>query len=365
MMIYLLNKKYEDEMTKCYILSAIMKIHSGINYIELESVNEAIKKYSKIKNPEIQQRCIEYKRNKEKNIAQKFNRLNINDKLTNNEIDFDLKFLNDFCNSNKNKKYNSELSDYYFEKFSNTDKKMNIGPYQDSSNILSMPGSSSQINKLYESNTQFTRTDMKNELNVKAEKKWGEEGYIKDDKDNDKKWEIETIKIESIESNNYGKNEKNDYNNNNNNNKKSSKKVEEVDPNEKKLMLDLFGGLNGDAKPEKKNNKKNIKNEQPQNQNPVKNNTIGNNNNLFYGLTQNYTNNNANYNTNNNINNNQLNNNTNTNNFNLFEGMTQNVSNNIPNNNTIQKNINIPNSSNMLNNYNTPFNPYIPQFLLY
>ena len=361
MMIYLLNKKYEDEMTKCYILSAIMKIHSGINYIELESVNEAIKKYSKIKNPEIQQRCIEYKRNKEKNIEQKFNRLNINDKLTINEIDFDLKFLNDFCNSNNNKKYNSELSDYYFEKFSNTDKKMNIGPYQDSSNILSMPGSSSQINKLYESNTQFTRVDMKNELNVKAEKKWGEEGYIKDDKDNDKKWGIETIKIESIESNNYGKIEKNDYNSYKNNNIKSSKKVEEVDPNKKKLMLDLFGGLDGDVQPEKKSNKKNIKNEQHQNQNPVKNNTISNNNNLFYGLTKNYTNN-VNYNTNNNTNsniiNNQPNNNTNANNFNLFEGMTQNVSNNIPNNNAIQNNINNQNNNNMLNNYNTPFKPY-------
>ena len=367
MMIYLLNKKYEDEMTKCCIISAIMKIHSGINYIELESVNEAIKKYSKIKNPEIQQRCIEYKRNKEKNISQNFYKLNINDKSPNNEIDFDLKFLNDFCNSNNNKKYNSELSDYYFEKFSNTDKKINIGPYQDSSNILSMPGSSSQINKLYDSNTQFTRTDMKNELNVKAEKKWGEEGYIKEDKDNEKKWGIETIKIESIEGNDYNKkNDKNDYNINKNNNKKSIKKVEEVDPNKKKLMLDLFGGLNGDVQPEKKNNKKGIKNEQPQNQNQIKNiNTNTNSVNLFEGLTKNYINNNTNININKNINNNINNNNkinNNTNNINLFEGMTQNFTNNIPNNNlnnnTTQNIINNQNNNNMLNNYNIPFKPY-------
>ena len=368
MMIYLLNKKYEDEMTKCCIISAIMKIHSGINYIELESVNEAIKKYSKIKNPEIQQRCIEYKRNKEKNISQNFYKLNINDKSPNNEIDFNLKFLNDFCNSNNNKKYNSELSDYYFEKFSNTDKKINIGPYQDSSNILSMPGSSSQINKLYDSNTQFTRTDMKNELNVKAEKKWGEEGYIKEDKDNEKKWGIETIKIESIEGNDYNKkNDKNDYDINKNNNKKSKKKVEEVDPSKKKLMLDLFGGLNGDVQPEKKNNKKGIKNEQPQNQNQIKNiDTNTNSVNLFEGLTKNYINNNTNININkninNNINNNKINNNTNTNNINLFEGMTQNFTNNIlnnnPNNNTTQNIINNQNNNNMLNNYNIPFKPY-------
>ena len=43
MMVYLLNKKYEDEMTKCFILTAINKIHSGINYLELSFVNDAIK----------------------------------------------------------------------------------------------------------------------------------------------------------------------------------------------------------------------------------------------------------------------------------------------------------------------------------
>ena len=122
MMVYLLNKKYEDEITKCFILNAIMKIHSGINYIEIASVNEAINKYSKIKNPEIQQRCLEYKRNKEKKISQGFYNSNKCNKNSNQEIDFDLKFLDDFC-QNSNKKYNSDLSDFYTEKFSNPDKK--------------------------------------------------------------------------------------------------------------------------------------------------------------------------------------------------------------------------------------------------
>ena len=63
--------KYEDEMTKCFILTAINKIHSGINYLELSFVNDAINKYTKIKNPEIQQRCLEYKRNIEKRIKER------------------------------------------------------------------------------------------------------------------------------------------------------------------------------------------------------------------------------------------------------------------------------------------------------
>ena len=90
-----------------------MKIHSGINYIEMNSVNEAIEKYSRIKNPEIQQRCLEYKRNKERKISQGFYNFNISNKNSSKDMDFDLKFLNDFCGS-ENKKYNSELIIYIF-----------------------------------------------------------------------------------------------------------------------------------------------------------------------------------------------------------------------------------------------------------
>ena len=311
MMVYLLNKKYEDEMTKCFIINAIMKIHSGINYLELTSINEAINRYSRTKNPDIQQRCLEYNRNKEKKISQRFYNFNILNKSSKNEIDFDLKFLDDFCNANNNnKKYNSELSDYYNEKFSSTDKKINIGPYQVNSNILSMPGENSKMNSLYESNQNYLTNDMKNELKIKAEKKWGEEGYNKKDQGNEKKWGVEAIKIESVENIFSNKNEKKEsYYENNKNNKKQNKKLEEEDPNKKKLMQDLFGGLNMEPQPEKKSNenkkKKNIKS----NPNPISNTT---NNittfNLFEGLTQNYSDNTQN---NNNI---QQNNNTNPNN---------------------------------------------------
>ena len=304
MMVYLLNKKYEDEITKCFILNAIMKIHSGINYIEIASVNEAINKYSKIKNPEIQQRCLEYKRNKEKKIPQGFYNSNISNQISNQGIDFDLKFLDDFC-QNSNKKYNSELSDFYTEKFSNPDKKINIGPYQVTSNILSMPGASSKMNSLYESNENYLTNDMKNELRIKAEKKWGEEGYNNQKDEEKKKWTVDVIKIESIlgDISNNNKNEKKDfYYDNKKTNKKSNHQVEEEDPNKKKLMVDLFGGFNnGDNPPEKKINKNKKEQTKIKNVNNVNANT--NNFNLFEGLTQNNTTNMIN-NTNNNISNN-------------------------------------------------------------
>ena len=284
MMVYLLNKKYEDEMTKCFLINAIMKVHSGINYLELSFVDEAIDKYSKIKNPDIQQRCLEYKRNKAKKVSQGFYNFNSNNKSSKNEIDFELKYLDEFCKAN-NKQYNTELSDYYTDKFTNPDKKMNIGPYQISSNILSMPGSSSKMNNLYDSNENYLTSDMKNELNVKAEKKWGEEGYKKNEDSNDNKWGIDTIKIQSIEGDNQDV-KKDFYSDNNKKNKKTKKQIEEEDPNKKKLMLDLFGGMNGDAQPEKKISK----NKPEPKKEPIKNNKI----NLFEGLTQNNSNNNSN-----------------------------------------------------------------------
>ena len=352
MMVYLLNKKYEDDMTKCFLLSAIMKIHSGINYLELNSVNEAIEKYSRIKNPEIQQRCLEYKRIKEKAISQQFHNL----KSLNDRLDYNLSFLNNFCKSNNNnKEYNQELSEYYMEKFTNPDKKMNIGPYQDSSNILSMPGSNSQINKLYESNTSFTRSDMKNELSVKAEKKWGEDGYIQDNKESEKKWGVENIRIESIDGKDYNMNDKKDYNyenkNENKNSKRVKKKYEEEDPNKKKLMVDLFHGIDDNYDNINKKNKKKVEKENKNIFNNIdfdtsiktnQNNESNNNNkeniiNLFDGLTQNNPINNIANNINNNLN----------------------LNNNIPpNNNNINFNFTNMNNNNITNNSNNLFTPY-------
>ena len=220
------------------------------------------------------------------------------------------------------------------EKFTNPDKKMNIGPYQDSSNILSMPGSNSKINKLYESNTSFIRSDMKNELSVKAEKKWGEEGYIKDNKEKEKKWGVENIKIESIDSKDYNKNDFSYENKNENkSSKRAMKKYEEEDPNKKKLMNDLFYGI--DDTVDNNNNKKNKK-EQKQNTNIF--------NNIDFDTS---------IKTNNNNTNNKNTNNNNQNILNLFDGLTQNNPSNNFNNNNNSNNINLNNiSNNNINNIN-------------
>jgi hypothetical protein len=167
---------------------------------------------------------------------------------------------------------------------------------------------------------------MKNELNVKAEKKWGEEGYKKEEKDSDKKWGLEQIKIESISSNDNNINN-NYYSNNESKNNKKNKKLEEEDPNKKKLMLDLFGGMDSnDIKPEKKvNNKNEIKNNQINKNDIVQNKPQNNTFNLFEGLTQNFSDSNKIENKNDNISNLKIMNNpnifsmsNNTNNYNIF-----------------------------------------------
>ena len=330
MLSYLLNKNYDDEMTKCFLINAIAKIHSNTNFAELGFINEIMEKYSRMKNPELQQRCLEYKRTKDKNIS-----LNSNNNYNNKEImmDFDLKFLSEYSNNKNNGKvYDPELSDFYTDKFSSTDVKLNIGPYQVTSNLFSMPGKSGNLNNLYETNDNYLVSDMKNELSVKAEKKWGEEGYKNDDKKTHEKpsmFNIQSIgsSNSNVQNNRSSQNQNGgnyDYyaNNSMNNKNLNKKKVEEYDPNsqqKKKLMNDLFGGLDGqDTKVKKENKKRNNKE---------------NDNNLF---------NNLNINNNNNNNNNTSNNN---NNQNLFEGLTQNNTNTNTNNNNNQS-YNLQNNNN-------------------
>ena len=384
MLAYLLKKKYDDEMTKCFLISAIVKIHSNINYLELNFINEVIEEYSRMKNAEIQQRCLEYKRNKEKNINSLIN--------TNKDfpIDSNLSFLTEYSNSKSSKKYNQEISDFYADKYTSTDTKLNIGPYQITSNLFSMPGKSSNLNNLYETNDNYTISDMKSELNVKAEKKWDVEGYKTDNKNTEKSSFISNM--QAISSSNNIKNDKSDnysgisnnpsnldyYAKNSMNNKYvNKKKEEEYDPNsqqKKKLMNDLFGGLDttDTSKKEKKkkkitkNNEKNIFNNLNTNQNNNINSNINTNTevnntnkNLFEGLTQNFNNNNnlnnSKSNTNTNINNFQQNNNTNQDNNidllgNLF-GPTYQTNNNNNNNNS---NANSSNINDFFGNFSAP-----------
>ena len=110
MLTYLFNKIYDDEMTKCLLISSITKIHSNLNFISLDYVKEIIEKYYHDKNPEIQQRCLEYKRIQSKNVViQKNQFTTINDEF---ELDTSLSFLNTFVQSRPNgKTYDENISD--------------------------------------------------------------------------------------------------------------------------------------------------------------------------------------------------------------------------------------------------------------
>ena len=406
MLSYLLNKNYDDSMTKCFLISAIAKIHSNINYSQLTFINDIMEKYSRIKNPELQQRCIEYKRSQTKNIS-----LILSNNIDSNlKIDPDLNFLTEYSKSKNNgKEYNSELSDFYAEKFSSTDVKLNIGPYQVSSNLFSMPGKNENLNNLYETNDNYLVSDMKNELSVKAEKKWDIEGYKGETKNIPEKPSM--LNIQSIGSNNTDIKNNSIFNNgksenyagissesqkggtdfyvnnsiSNNLNKKNKKKEEEYDPNKKKLMNDLFGGLDGqdiNSKKEvnKKNNKqndKNLFNNLDSNANANNKNTESNNKNnnfnLFEGLTQNNNTNNTNINNNINQSNqvNNLNQNNNINNSNqgnidllgdIFGSNYTSNSNNNNNNLNLFSNLSPPQQANSTNNYFTPLNINTDQF---
>ena len=269
MLSYLLNKNYDDEMTKCLLISAIAKVHSNMGFSNLDFVNDIIEKYSRDKNPEIQQRCLEYKRMQNKaQIIEKNQFTTIVDETT---IDPSLEFLNDYVQTYSNGKvYDPDYAERITEKFNSSDMTLNVGPYSTPENILSMNSSqSANINRLYESKDNNLVKNMKNELNVRVAQKWGEKGYV-DEKPIERPRPM-TINTNSIGSGsntntNYSTNST-IYTNKSNNPysavagptpskdsiqgttvypKPTSKKQEPVyDPNsleKKKLMNDLFGG---------------------------------------------------------------------------------------------------------------------------
>ena len=85
-------------MTKCLLISSTAKIHSNLNFISLDYVKEIIEKYSRDKNQEIQQRCLE-----------KNQFTTINDEF---ELVTSLSFLNTFVQSRANgKTYDENISD--------------------------------------------------------------------------------------------------------------------------------------------------------------------------------------------------------------------------------------------------------------
>ena len=302
MLSYLLNKTYDDDMTKCLLISAIAKINSNINFSEQNLVNDIIERYSREKNVELQQRCLEYKRTQLRNVPIEKNTFTKIEETP--SIDFNLPFLTEFVREKSGGKlYDSAIAEMYSDKFSSNEVQLNVGPYAINSSILSMPTKGNEINNLYETKDDNLVKNMKNELNVKGEQKWGAEGYKEETKKSDKP---SFINLQGISSSNSGyDNWKKDNNNNssNNYNKKNTKKnkEEELNPEsqeKRKLMDELFGGMgNGEKKPKKKTQNNNEGN----NINYIKKTNNSNNSgmNLFVGMTKiNEGNNNININNN-------------------------------------------------------------------
>ena len=301
MLSYLLNKTYDDDMTKCLLISAIAKINSNINFSEQNLVNDIIERYSREKNVELQQRCLEYKRTQLRNVPIEKNTFTKIEETP--SIDFNLPFLTEFVREKSGGKlYDSAIAEMYSDKFSSNEVQLNVGPYAINSSILSMPTKGNEINNLYETKDDNLVKNMKNELNVKGEQKWGAEGYKEETKKSDKP---SFINLQGISSSNSGyDNWKKDNNNSSNNyNKKNTKKnkEEELNPEsqeKRKLMDELFGGMgNGEKKPKKKTQNNNEGN----NINYIKKTNNSNNSgmNLFVGMTKiNEGNNNININNN-------------------------------------------------------------------
>ena len=301
MLSYLLNKTYDDDMTKCLLISAIAKINSNINFSEQNLVNDIIERYSREKNVELQQRCLEYKRTQLRNVPIEKNTFTKIEETP--SIDFNLPFLTEFVREKSGGKlYDSSIAEMYSDKFSSNEVQLNVGPYAINSSILSMPTKGNDINNLYETKDDNLVKNMKNELNVKGEQKWGAEGYKEETKKSDKP---SFINLQGISSSNSGyDNWKKDNNNSSNNyNKKNTKKnkEEELNPEsqeKRKLMDELFGGMgNGEKKPKKKTQNNNEGN----NINYIKKTNNSNNSgmNLFVGMTKiNEGNNNININNN-------------------------------------------------------------------
>ena len=334
MLSYLLNKTYDDEMTKCLLISAIAKINSNINYSEQNLVNDIMERYSREKNTELQQRCLEYKRTQAKNVPIEKNKFTTIEETP--SIDFSLPFLNNYVQQKSSGRvYDPSISEMFADKYSSNEVQLNVGPYAMNSNILSMPSKGNNINSLYDVKDDNLVANMKNELNVRGEQKWGAEGYKDESKKIPEKPSF--INTQGIGSSNifnnggsnsfvgisggnnsgYGTGSSSTYSHRN------KKKEEDLNPDnleKKKLMKDLFGGLGGDDNEEKPKKKQR--------------NNFGGNDNSYSG-TQNNNNNNGN----------------NNGGMNLFEGMIKNTDNN-NNNNQSKDLLNMGNNNQNNNNGN-------------
>jgi hypothetical protein len=187
---YLLGKNYDDERTKCWLITALTKLHSNFKSLKVDFVEKIIEKYSRDKNVEIQQRCLEYYRliKSETNITK--NQFT----TTQDEIDIDisLSFLDNYVNSmvkDTGKVYDRKKYDQEKLGIFDTQKEINYKPYQ--APVTSIYKEASKEKEKYESrlyannNYNVNKTSLSNELKVDVPKVWRpDEGYVgkKEDK---------------------------------------------------------------------------------------------------------------------------------------------------------------------------------------
>ena len=273
MLDYLLTKSYDDEVTKCILITAITKLHSNINFRELDFITEIIEKYSRDINTEMQQRCAEYKRLLKTNTIMLKNQFTTT--LDDLDIDCNLSFLNSYVNDRIRKgakRY--DRKNYEAEKniFEREDTKLNTTPYNAPS-ISSAPGKHSDIFTKGFNNREPPKNAVTTELKGPSVNKWGKEGYREDVKpipQNIVPPKVNTVSsVSSSSVSNTGvftgkvdpymqvsgpkvdnKNQPKELFQNNNNNFVPSKKQEPVvyDPKKEEknqLMKNLFGGVGG------------------------------------------------------------------------------------------------------------------------
>jgi hypothetical protein len=183
MLEYLLQKSYDDEMTKCMLITAITKIHSNINFMPLDFITNLIEKYSRDKNVEIQQRCLEYKRLMKTNT--KIDKNQFTTILDEIDIDKELSFLDKYVQS---KIRNEGALPYDRNKYEDEknivgkleERRLNVGPY--TAPALEKTEASNKLMTLYDEKKGSNLKEISGDLKGVNTNKWTREGYKEEEK---------------------------------------------------------------------------------------------------------------------------------------------------------------------------------------
>ena len=96
-------RNLEDELTRCYVLSAITKLHASLGFEENEKIEAVMYDYLQSKYIEVQQRAIEYKQLKDNfsKVSNSAKEILLNTPLSESQLisqnfDFELSFLDNY-----------------------------------------------------------------------------------------------------------------------------------------------------------------------------------------------------------------------------------------------------------------------------